>query len=109
MSDKPKSRKFLVGFVIVFFVGIGFLWLLGRGSVRTILSGNTYSVGYYDGYIQNVTVKREGLGGLSFIGQMKIGFHGYGSGIDLTKPGQAVQGSLVLNFFEEQIKKDSIL
>lgn len=75
-----------------------------------ILGGNVYSDGYRDGYIVGVTNKRQGFGGLSYVGEVKVSGFGFGGmAVDPTKPGQVGAGAWSANFYDENIQKDAQL
>lgn len=71
-----------------------------------IVGGNVYSDGYRDGYLVGVTEKRNGFAGLSYVGELKVSFHGYGGGgIDPSKEGQTPGGSWTANFYDKKVKE----
>jgi hypothetical protein len=79
------------------------LTLISTGCGK-ILGGNVYSDGYRDGYIVGVSSKRQGFGGISYVGEIKVSFYGFGGGaVDPSKSGQLTTGSWSANFFDKTI------
>lgn len=100
--------KFVIGAGGVVVIILALVFVFGvRGCSKgfSILGGNVYSEGYRDGYIQGVTEKREGAGGLSYVGEVKMSFHGFGGAVDPQKSGQTPTGAWAANFYDESVKK----
>jgi len=75
----------------------------GCQTVGMLTGGNVYSEGYRDGYIVGVTAKRQGFGGLSYVGELKVSFHGFGGGASEGKDGQPSMGAWKANFFSASV------
>lgn len=94
--------KGLLGLVAV--IGLC-LSMTGCGA---IIGGNVYSDGYRDGYIVGVTEKRQGFGGVSYVGEIKVSGYGFGGlAVDSTKPGQTNCGAWSANFYDQAIQKNA--
>lgn len=106
-KNEGGIAKLVGGGGIVLLLLVAVVYLFGvRGCSKgfSLVGGNVYSEGYRDGYIQGVTEKREGLGGMSYIGEIKMSFHGFGGAVDPTKSGQTPTGAWSANFFDEKVK-----
>jgi hypothetical protein len=101
---KMKMKNIIVLTAALFMCSVAALFLMGTKGCGTILGGNVYSDGYRDGYIVGVSLKRQGFGGLAYVGEVKVSFYGFGGGaVDVSKPGQSSFGSWSANFFDKTI------
>lgn len=80
------------------------LALLAISGCGAMIGGNVFSDGYRDGYIVGVAEKRQGMGGLSYVGEIKVSFHGYGGGaVDPAAEGQTPNGAWTANFYDDKV------
>jgi len=100
------KTKIFGGIAIVAIVVIGILILtskMGCGVTGAIWRGNVYSHGYRDGYIQGNSKKADSISGLGRVYELKVGFNGFGAGVDSAKKGQTKQGSWTANYYSEDL------
>lgn len=101
-------KVFTYAFILT--IVVSSLILTTTTGCGVILGGNVYSDGYRDAYIVGVTSKRQGFGGLTYVGEIKLSGYGFGGmAVDPTKPGQVNSGAWSANFYDESIQKDAEL
>lgn len=93
------------GGIVLVLVAVVFIFgVRGCSKGFSFLGGNVYSEGYRDGYVQGITTKREGTGGMSYVGEIKVSFHGFGGAVDPAKSGQTPTGAWAANFYDSSIR-----
>jgi len=101
MSNLNRIKSLYLGLIVAVLAIIALTGMQGCGA---IVGGNVYSEGYRDGYIVGVTGKRQGFGGVSYVGEIKVSGHGFGGmAVDPDKPGQGKLGAWSANFYKPEL------
>lgn len=109
MSKKRSRLPIIIAIFVLVIGGIVFTSFVGGCHFWGVVigHGNVYSTGYYDGYIHGCSEKADTIARLGTVYELKMGFNGYGTPVDPTKPGQSLNGSWHANFFDEKLYNDA--